>query len=68
LKPLEGLLFVVQSGVDLRQPDTVRPRLCAKPRSRIRVLDAGSLDERAVIELPHVIPFGFHGAWVAATR
>jgi carotenoid cleavage dioxygenase-like enzyme len=38
------------------------------PGSRIRVLDAGSLDERAVIELPHVIPFGFHGAWMAATR
>jgi len=36
------------------------------PGSRIRVLDAGSLDERAVIELPHVIPFGFHGAWSAA--
>ncbi len=37
------------------------------PGSRIRVLDAGSLEERAVIELPHVIPFGFHGAWMAAT-
>ncbi|HWI09874.1 MAG TPA: carotenoid oxygenase family protein [Burkholderiaceae bacterium] len=35
------------------------------PGSRIRVLDAATLDERAAIELPHVIPFGFHGAWLA---
>lgn len=33
------------------------------PGSRIRVLDAATLAERAVIEVPHVIPFGFHGAW-----
>jgi carotenoid cleavage dioxygenase-like enzyme len=33
------------------------------PGSRIRVLDAATLEERAVIEVPHVIPFGFHGAW-----
>ncbi len=33
--------------------------------SRIRVLDAATLAERAVIEVPHVIPFGFHGAWKA---
>ena len=31
--------------------------------SRMRVLDAATLEERAVIEVPHVIPFGFHGAW-----
>ena len=37
----------------------------ADPGSRIRVLDAATLAERAVIELPHVIPFGFHGAWRA---
>ncbi len=36
------------------------------PGSRIRVLDAATLDERAAIRLPHVLPFGFHGAWQAA--
>lgn len=36
------------------------------PGSRVRVLDAATLAERAVIEVPHVIPFGFHGAWKAA--
>jgi carotenoid cleavage dioxygenase-like enzyme len=30
------------------------------------LLDAATLDERARIELPHVIPFGFHGAWTPA--
>ena len=35
--------------------------------SRIRVLDARSLDERAVIQLPRVMPFGFHGAWMAGS-
>ena len=34
--------------------------------TRIRVLDATTLDEMAAIEVPHVIPFGFHGAWHAA--
>jgi carotenoid cleavage dioxygenase-like enzyme len=33
--------------------------------SVIRVLDAATLDERAAIELPAVVPFGFHGAWHA---
>jgi carotenoid cleavage dioxygenase-like enzyme len=36
------------------------------PGSRMRVLDAATLEERAVIEVPHVIPFGFHGAWKPA--
>jgi carotenoid cleavage dioxygenase-like enzyme len=31
--------------------------------SVIVMLDAATLEERARIELPHVIPFGFHGAW-----
>jgi carotenoid cleavage dioxygenase-like enzyme len=31
--------------------------------SVVRVLDAATLDERAAIELPVVMPFGFHGAW-----
>lgn len=34
--------------------------------SVIRVLDAATLDERASIALPAVVPFGFHGAWVGA--
>ena len=34
--------------------------------SCIRVLDAATLDERAAVEVPHVIPFGFHGAWRTA--
>lgn len=34
--------------------------------SRLRVLDAATLDERAVVELPVVMPFGFHGAWAGA--
>lgn len=34
--------------------------------SRVRVLDAATLDERAAIELPVVVPFGFHGAWAPA--
>jgi beta,beta-carotene 9',10'-dioxygenase len=38
----------------------------ADPGSRIRVLDAATLDEQAAIEVPHVIPFGFHGAWRGA--
>jgi beta,beta-carotene 9',10'-dioxygenase len=36
------------------------------PASRIRVLDAASLEELAVIALPVIVPFGFHGAWAAA--
>ena len=31
--------------------------------SCIRVLDAATLEERASVELPTVVPFGFHGAW-----
>lgn len=34
--------------------------------SCVRVLDAADLRERAAIELPHVMPFGFHGAWRSA--
>jgi carotenoid cleavage dioxygenase-like enzyme len=33
------------------------------PGSVIAVLDAATLQEQARIALPHVIPFGFHGAW-----
>ncbi|MBL8342675.1 MAG: carotenoid oxygenase family protein [Rubrivivax sp.] len=32
--------------------------------SRIGVLDAATLAERAVVQLPAVVPFGFHGAWL----
>lgn len=38
------------------------------PGARIRVLDAATLEERVVIEVPRVIPFGFHGAWKGAPR
>lgn len=34
--------------------------------SRLRVLDAGTLEERAAVQLPVVVPFGFHGAWVGS--
>ncbi|MBI3155253.1 MAG: carotenoid oxygenase family protein [Burkholderiales bacterium] len=34
--------------------------------SVLRVLDAATLDERAAVELPVVVPFGFHGAWAKA--
>jgi len=34
--------------------------------SVVRALDAATLDERAAVELPVVVPFGFHGAWAAA--
>lgn len=34
--------------------------------SVVRVLDAATLDEHAAIELPVVVPFGFHGAWVGS--
>ena len=34
--------------------------------SVLRVLDAATLDERAAVELPVVLPFGFHGAWAKA--
>lgn len=34
--------------------------------SVIRVLDAATLDELASVELPVVVPFGFHGAWVGS--
>lgn len=34
--------------------------------SVVRVLDAATLEERAAIELPLVVPFGFHGAWVGS--
>jgi beta,beta-carotene 9',10'-dioxygenase len=37
------------------------------PGSVIVALDAATLQELACIELPHVIPFGFHGAWLPAT-
>lgn len=33
--------------------------------SRICVLDAATLAERAVVQLPAVVPFGFHGHWLA---
>ena len=33
--------------------------------SRVRVLDAATLDELAAVELPRVVPFGFHSAWHA---
>jgi carotenoid cleavage dioxygenase-like enzyme len=33
--------------------------------SRICVLDAATLAERAAVQLPAVVPFGFHGAWLA---
>ncbi len=35
--------------------------------SRLRVLRADTLDELAVVELPVVVPFGFHGAWASAS-
>jgi carotenoid cleavage dioxygenase-like enzyme len=31
--------------------------------SRICVLEAATLETRATVELPRVVPFGFHGAW-----
>ena len=34
--------------------------------SRICVLDAATLETRATVELPRVVPFGFHGAWAPA--
>lgn len=34
--------------------------------SVVRVLDAATLQERAAVELPCVVPFGFHGAWVGS--
>lgn len=34
--------------------------------TRLRVLDAATLDERAAVELPAIVPFGFHAAWRAA--
>jgi carotenoid cleavage dioxygenase-like enzyme len=34
--------------------------------SRIAVLDAASLVRLATVELPRVVPYGFHGAWAAA--
>jgi carotenoid cleavage dioxygenase-like enzyme len=36
------------------------------PGTVIAVLDAATLGELARIELPHVVPFGFHAAWQAA--
>ncbi len=62
-------LFVPRPGGDAEDDGVllVHTLADADPGSRIRVLDAATLAERAVIELPHVIPFGFHGAWKAAT-
>ncbi|MEW6704288.1 MAG: carotenoid oxygenase family protein [Pseudomonadota bacterium] len=37
------------------------------PGSVIVALDAATLQEQARIELPHVVPFGFHGAWLPAS-
>ena len=31
--------------------------------SRVLALDAATLDELAAVELPRVVPFGFHSAW-----
>ncbi len=35
-------------------------------RSDLVILDAKQVDDRpvAIIELPHRVPFGFHGCWV----
>ncbi len=35
------------------------------PGSVFAVLDAASLEPLAEVALPHVVPFGFHGAWAA---
>jgi beta,beta-carotene 9',10'-dioxygenase len=58
-------LFVARPGADAEDDGVLLINTLgdADPGSRIRVLDAATLEERAVIELPHVIPFGFHGAW-----
>jgi carotenoid cleavage dioxygenase-like enzyme len=37
-----------------------------KGNSFLLVLDAGSLDEVARAEVPHHIPFGFHGQFASA--
>ncbi|MCX7902570.1 MAG: carotenoid oxygenase family protein, partial [Burkholderiaceae bacterium] len=34
--------------------------------SIVRVLDAATLDQHAAVELPVVVPFGFHGAWAGS--
>ena len=40
----------------------------AKDTSNFHILDARNIDGEplAVVHLPHRIPYGFHGNWVAA--
>ena len=38
----------------------------ASDRSSLTVLDAGTLDEVANVQLPARVPHGFHGSWVPA--
>ena len=35
--------------------------------SALEILDALSLDLLAAVHIPHVIPPGFHGNWIAAS-
>ena len=38
----------------------------ARSASDLVVLDAASMEEQALVELPLAIPHGLHGSWVAA--
>ena len=65
-----GEFAFVPSGPDADEDDGVLMGFvydAASDRSRLELLDAGSLDTVASVQLPVRVPHGFHGNWVPAT-
>jgi carotenoid cleavage dioxygenase-like enzyme len=59
-------VFVAAPGADAEDDGVLLSVVldAARGTSFLLVLDAGSLEERARAEVPHHIPFGFHGQFV----
>jgi carotenoid cleavage dioxygenase len=63
-----GEFVFVPSGPDAAESEGVIMGVVANPEgehSDLRILDAGTLEDVAVVHLPARVPTGFHGNWVA---